>query len=141
MSIRTRLEAAEHAALYAQQTAKNAVDPEDQRAERLRANADKIREQNISLLLQVGDATSDEREVLAKRISADHLSSPDLIWSELQCIRAESCILAQILVGKTGEFQNKVFDWMHRNCDASERLGLDGGAKCRYAVSLIESDE
>jgi hypothetical protein len=143
MSVRERIEKEQRAALYAQQAARTAVAPEDERAARLKNNSTAIKQQSLEFFLLHADMSPDEKEIVTKRLKADHLASPDVAWSLLQEVRAESTrVLAQILVGKTGEFQNKVFDWLARNASsAEERIGLDHGAKCLYASNLIESDE
>jgi hypothetical protein len=142
MSVRTRLEQTELQRKYAAQVAKTQQSPEEIRSERLRANADKIRQQNVELLLQQAEMTDDEREVLMAQLPLDSLASPDVYWARLVQLRAESAkIINQVLVNQDFSFREKVFLWMQNNATAAERLATDGGKKLAYARNLISLDE
>jgi hypothetical protein len=142
MSVRTRIEQAALAAKYAAETAKTQRSPEEARAERLAQNAERIRQQNIELLLQQSEMSSDEREVLMAQLPLDSLASPDVYWARLVQLRADSAkIINQVLVGRHSDFRQEVAAWMEHSATAEERLGLDGGKKLAFARNLLDLEQ
>lgn len=140
MSVRERLEQEEMARRYAARESKPTPEQvEQQRAEKLQQNAEKIRSEQVTRFLL--DLSPDEEHVVLAIIGRERpesLGNADVLAMEVERVRAVGTEnLRKVMEGTTRKEQAAVWEILKQG-DAFARTGMDGGAACRAALRQVQ---
>lgn len=145
MSVRDRIERAEMEAKYAAARGPQGPTPEQveqERRDRLAANARKIRENQVNAMLL--SMSEDERIVVFELINAtrpESLSSADVISATLMRVQCEGTEnLRSAMQGSTPDQQKRVWNVL-KSATPRERLGMDGGNFARETLRRVQDDD
>jgi hypothetical protein len=129
---------ARYAASAPRPIVKSAEEIAQERRTQLKANADRIRNQNVNLLLLAGDATPAEVEavhILIERESAQHLGNADVYGARLMRLRAEGEAAISRVLGLLDEDVKQEVLAILATKGALASTGADGGAGAKAALA------